>query len=356
MTAWKPKEKPLSLEEAVALAKRELSRYWIGSEPLLAAVRSGEKVTAHPLSADFARRDWLMLFMDPTGFSAEPALNRIEEWSQRFAGHGIGFVVVLRVPYANLRRVEALEWLLPRKQFPFILVLDAEDQLSAAFGATSARELPRMYLLVDGKPVAERSGRSWGEGVEERIQQLLWKRDPGLPLPPALPPEQSGAADIAAISFADRRQYPKPGFQVDEFGELRAGFAGATSIALEKDATPYQISGGWKLEGERLIAADETATLRLKSPGSHFAVVAELAAREPGDGEILLELEGIRMHEGLAAEDLGQDESGGSVLRVREARTYRAFKGLPNPGRELCLRFPHAREMPVALYGLRFGG
>ena len=52
--AWKPKEKQLTPEEAIAQARKELAPYWLNSEPLLAAVRGDDqKITVHPLAKDF---------------------------------------------------------------------------------------------------------------------------------------------------------------------------------------------------------------------------------------------------------------------------------------------------------------
>ena len=38
--AWKRKEKKLTPDEAIALAKKELAPFWIGSEPLFAAIKN----------------------------------------------------------------------------------------------------------------------------------------------------------------------------------------------------------------------------------------------------------------------------------------------------------------------------
>jgi transposase len=59
---WKKKEKPLSPEEAIAQAKRELAPFWFNSEPLLAAIKTEAGASALPLTSDFVDRPWLFTF------------------------------------------------------------------------------------------------------------------------------------------------------------------------------------------------------------------------------------------------------------------------------------------------------
>ncbi|MCM2323803.1 MAG: hypothetical protein NDJ90_11140 [Oligoflexia bacterium] len=330
MAAWKPKEKPLTLEEAVALAKRNLNRYWIGSEALLATVSDAGRVTAYPLSPDFAKRDWLLFFIDPTGYSGESALAYTEEWHRRFSAQGLGIIVVLKIPYRRLRAAETLELLLPKHQYPFILVVDPDDQLSLAFGVREAKDLPRVVLIEAGKTVYENSGKDWWRGTEARLQSFLRQKDPGLPLPPVFDRGGRDLADLGGI----------------EFGESSAPATGVPS---------FRLSGQWTKEGERIVTADPAATIRLKLPGSHLALVAEMGSREPGAAEIFIELDEGRLYDELLGEDLALDENGSAVVKVREGRTYRALHRLPSESRQITLKFLNAKEIPVALYGVRFG-
>lgn len=103
MAAWKPKEKPLTEQEAVALARKELAKYWFGFEPLLAGIRSGEAFSAYPLDPEFSKRAWLFVFADPTTYAGEAALDYAREWQARYAQHGLGLIVIFRQPYQKLQ-------------------------------------------------------------------------------------------------------------------------------------------------------------------------------------------------------------------------------------------------------------
>src|ERR1041385_2643346 len=97
---WKPKEKELTVHEAVALAKRELAPLWFGSEPLVAAIRGSDgKGSIFPLFERFSDVPRVLFFVDPTKPGAEFLLRYAREWQRRYSPHGCEFLAVLRIPY-----------------------------------------------------------------------------------------------------------------------------------------------------------------------------------------------------------------------------------------------------------------
>ena len=95
--AWKPKEKPLTHEEAIAVARAELAPFWMGSEPLIAAIRAREgKASVHPLDKDFERRSWALIFVDLMNYKGEGVLRYAREWARRYAAHNLGVLLVVR--------------------------------------------------------------------------------------------------------------------------------------------------------------------------------------------------------------------------------------------------------------------
>src|SRR5581483_9150852 len=93
---WKPKEKELTPEEAVAAAKKELAPFWHGSPPLLAGVLSPQGVTAHPLDPAFGAKSWLLFFLDPTDAAGESAFSYARELHRRYHQHNVGCLLVFR--------------------------------------------------------------------------------------------------------------------------------------------------------------------------------------------------------------------------------------------------------------------
>ena len=98
MGGWKKKERPLTPEEAIAGAKRDLAPFWYNSEPLLAAVRTEAGASVLPLNSNFVQKAWTYVFVDPTEFAGERALQTAREWHRRYSSHGMGFLIVFRAP------------------------------------------------------------------------------------------------------------------------------------------------------------------------------------------------------------------------------------------------------------------
>src|SRR6185437_7718455 len=100
---WKKKEKPLTPEEAIVQAKKELAPFWFGSEPLLAAIRTESGASVFPLNPNFVKTPWLFSFVDPTEYAGERAIVVTREWHHRYSPHQMGFILVFRAPEAFVR-------------------------------------------------------------------------------------------------------------------------------------------------------------------------------------------------------------------------------------------------------------
>lgn len=330
--AWKPKEKPLTLEEAVALARKELAPFWLGSEPLFAGVRGANgAATVHPLNEAFTRRNWLLLFLDPTTFSGGTALGVAREWHRRYGALELGIIAVLCVPYAGLRRPELIEHLLPKQQFSFPVVMDPEGLLASAF---SARDLPKVLLLGKGKPVFESAGAHWLKSPELELQSFLRSTDPGLPLPPPLTSAAGAIEDVDRVDFA-------------------AGDANARMVT--RGGVPVTFSGPWGREGECFIPQDETSRVRFDSPSPFVGLVARSLSGSPLPSDVAVEVIGRPAWDDISGEEIHMSEDGSSVARVQPPRLYRILRNLPDGERNVELSFPSARETRIGVLGLRFG-
>jgi hypothetical protein len=324
--AWKPKEKQLTPEEAVALARSELAPYWLGAEPMLAGMRMADgRATAHPLDKSFDQRAWLILFVDLTEFAGEAVLLHAREWMRRYSAHDLGLLFIVRPRYSFLSSSKALPAFLRKAFEPFPVVLDHGGLIAEAFGA-SPEAMPVLNLFHQRKTRFARSGPAWSEGAEKEIQLFLRVKDPGLPLSPP---------------------FALPGAQLSGASSAELGTKGRSPI--------FRMAGKIAQEADRVIVQGSDATIQFRSPSSRVSLVGMsvlLAAGEPA--RVRVQLDGGPVFDTAAGSDLVFGDDGGSEMRLTEGRLYHALQSLPAKNREVTLRFPDADRLPVALYGVRF--
>jgi hypothetical protein len=348
---WKPKEKELTPEEAVALAKKELRPFWHGSAPLLAGVAHGGRVTAHPLDPEFLKRPWLIVFIDPTDFSGESVFLHIREFVKRYQQHDLGFLIVLSPTFQFLRDANSVEHLLRKHQITVPVAVDADLMLSRAFGAAS---LPRVILLSEGRFAIERSGSEWVKDLELDIQKFLRVKDPGLPLLPVFRSAEKLNSDAGRADFGRGRgvDFGSPGFGPPAGAFATAKFAGARPPILPSGR--YHLSGTWIQDADRIATSDPAAVLTFHCPSEGLALVAQTLARTREPAKIVVEAGGVPVMDVFGGMDLGFDDEGQSVVRVDDPRIYEALIHLPAKSREITLRFPTADRVATAIFGVRF--
>lgn len=329
MAAWKPKEKPLTLEEATALARKELAPFWMGSEPLLAAVNVDGKATAYPIDPFIGARNYLMIFLDPTRFGGETASLYVREWHRRYFPLELQIMQVFRLPYPRLRTLEGFRPFLPRQGCPGIAVFDHDHFLSAAFGAEGA--FPKAVLMSKGNKIWEQQGERWIDGLEQKVQDFLRKSDPGLPLPPPMREVVGQVADSRSLEAKD-------------------------IFSL----SPPCLKGSWKPDGDAIVATGSDAELSLSVKGEYLSMIAQSATKDLIIGaEVEVELDGKPVYEAIAGSDIYMSEDGRTLLKVGRGRFYHVLQKLPlakssHPHR-LVLRFPVASETTIELLGIREG-
>lgn len=321
--AWKPKEKQLTPEETIELARKELAPFWTLSDPLLGAVRSPDgRASVHPLVKSFDAKAWVILFADLTLLSGEAVLQHAREWYKRYATHDLGFLLFVKQSYKCYSTLEALQPLLRRFPLNFTIALDSDGLLFEAFGAKAG--LPRALLLHQRKILSEHSGSDWLKGTEASLQSFLRIKDPGLPLSPV-------------VKMSD---LPKDTGQIE----------------LGKSSQPMQVSvsGKWSQDDEKIVTSDPAASLSFRAPSPRVSVIAQSALKTSEPTRVRVELSGDTVFEAAAGPDLGFGDDGGSEILVSDAQVYHFLVGLPAKNRDITLRFPDADRLPVALYGIRF--
>jgi hypothetical protein len=328
---WKPKEKELTVEEAIALAKRDLAPFWLGSEPLLAAVRGPDQhVNVYPLNPEFEKRAWLVFTLDLASFASESALLHATEWHRRYAALDLGFLAFFRSGYRFMSSARALEPLAKRLELGFPAVVDGGGLFQEAFG-NAAGALPQLTLLSGKKRVFEFPAADWKKSGEIALQKFLRSQDPGLPLPPIFRPESAHeVVDLVKVDFGLRALHSR--------------------VAI-------QLGGKWITEDDRVVTSDPEATATFRSPGTHVSLLAQSAANTESEyTRVSIErADGDPLFDDAAGEDLVREEDGATGLRFTSAEAKHAIVDLPAKHRELRLRFPLADRLPVALYSLIFG-
>lgn len=350
---WKPKEKPLTAEEAITLAKKELSKYWIGSEPLIAGIRGPSGVTAHPIDPQFSQKRWLFVFADPTDYTGSTALHYLLEWHHRYGDHELGMVLFLKIPFPSLRGPEIWQTLISESQLPFTLVMDADSLVSAAYGVT---EPPKVVLIDRGKNLFAHQGRDWLKDTELKIQQFLRLSDPGLPLPPVYRSDSADLVDLFRIDFNDPQSLPRAAFRPTAAPKVYAAHF-EKDAAFPTHARDYTLSGNWVTDGERLITSDPHASIQLITDRvSDISVIAQAVTRGPDPGIIAVELEGKPLYEGVIGADTVLADDGQTQVTLREPRSYRIASHLGSRPQKIRLLFPTAAESAVAIFGIRMAG
>ena len=263
---WKPKEKDLTPEEAVVIAKKELTPFWFGSPPLLAGIEHEGRSLIVPLNKEFIKKGWMIFLIDPTDFAGESAMLYAKEWYRRYNLNNLGFIIVLVPSYDYLRRPESIKKLIEREQISFPLVLDAQGALAHALSATT---LPKIVLLDGGRVVQAYDGGEEFNEIEHHLQKFLRSTDPGLALLPLFAPKIAGVQNVGRYEFgykptmgAPMIVFPMPGFSIGEDNIRRAKFVHhrkANSDENGGDLDKFIISGEWQQYPEGITTSDPTA-------------------------------------------------------------------------------------------------
>jgi hypothetical protein len=318
---WKKKEKPLSPEEAIAQAKKELAHFWFNSEPLLAAIKTDSGASALPLTSGFVDRPWLFLFVDAGEFSSDGIYSLSREWHRRYHQHKLGIVLFLKPSpagvFANSDSVRKL-------QLGFPVAIDHDGLFAAAFKITN---WPAAVLQNGAQPTVQVEGPSWPPDTEEKIQTALRATDRGLALPLSISLKHALTED----SHVD-------------FGSTRPAPVGV------------HLTGDWTQGEDFIRTQDPQAALEITSKSPHVSIIGRsgletrptrIAIETPSGGQMLT-VENLSEH-------VAADENGKAVIRIQYVGLYHLLKALPTTKRQIKLSFPDSSTIPIFIYGLRFG-
>src|SRR5690606_27299132 len=124
--SWKKKEKELSEQEAIDLAKKELSPFWFGTSPQIAGVKINDQYSVLPLDPEFNEKSWVVFLLDPTTFSGESALELAKVWQQRYLSNQLHTLIIMTPTYEFLTQIETIDNWLESKSLPYVICVDVE--------------------------------------------------------------------------------------------------------------------------------------------------------------------------------------------------------------------------------------
>lgn len=333
---WTKKEKPLTLEEALLLAKKEYAPFWIGSPPLLVGIQNGGKCTAHPIEPELMKKVWLGLFVDPTYPEGTTALQFILQLSDRYSFLGLLTLVFINFKYKSFQTKKMLEGIFSQFISPQIIYsIDLNGYIAKAFEMLPS---PGLLVMSHGHIALSRGQKNWYQKTDLELQKFFRKSDPGLALLPVL-------------------ENPKLLFK--NSGELEFGKNFTSS-------QPFEISGSWTPSGESTTTQDAHAVLKFTTQSTHVMLIGGIWAGDLSSyklldllnrgSEIQIELDGRPIHEAAKGEDVKSNSDGQTIIMISQTRTYQVLKDLPaDKTHSVTISFADSKFAPVELYGIRFG-
>ena len=366
---WKPKEKDLTLEEAVELARKELAPFWFGKSPQIAGVHSNGGYSVFPLTKEFSKEPWLIFVIDPTQYSGETAIRYAREWQKRYAEQNLNVLVILAATYRYLRNAELTQKYLDQIQAEFIVAIDVEQTLAPAFGVVVP---PKLVLLHQNNKYVEYSGSDWIGIAELELQKFLRKTDPGLPLLSPFESKEKMTSDLFRIEFGLKPklgtpfQFPEGIFKKppegtneksppDKEGTLEGNFETSRSPGDLLHEEELFITGKWKRDAEKIITNDKNATITFYAAGKVVSIIAESLSRTTDHPHIIVEAGGLPVYEAMAGENMVMDEEGRSMVKVIKPGLYHVIVNAAPKLRTITLRFENSDLAPCAIYGIRIG-
>ena len=322
--SWTRKEKELSPQEAIALAREELSPYWMGSDPLLIGLEQAEGYQAFPLNREFIKQLWLVIIVDPTTFCGVSALDLVREMESRYRVLSLNILVVYSVRYHFQKNPTAAQKWFEEATTTCVRCFDVNSRLVSAFRGV---EMPKVLLFKEGKKLFEFSGQGWISEMDSNVQKALRLSDPGLPLLPVL-------KSVKGLSF-----------------DLQSVNLNANSMSFPG----LILSGHWDADEEKIWTKDVDAQLSFRSAGSEVSILARTKDNTDIVPSLVVELCGLPPYDAVRGKHLRMSDNSELIVTLSESKLFSILTQLPSDERQVTVRFRNVNNSPVEIYGLRFG-
>ncbi len=315
---WKKKEKELSQEEAIELAKKEFAEQWLGSEPLFAALPH-----IIPIDPGFKKGLWLLVSVDPFTPVAIPALQIAAQWLSRYTEFGLNLVSCTRSRRPDILYRDQIATLLEDAGLKGkIGWIDLGSKSSQAFSIPeSALDSAVFWLLIDGKVHRQYITPIDLKEIEVELQFLIRRKDPGVPFRPVAKTEGETSAPNRSI------------------------------LQKSIDDPIFTRDGSWEPTAGSFKTVDGKCALEFDSKWDSFALVMEVSRRDINNvSRVVIESDDMPLFDQYSGEEIDADIEDASTLSVRKLKMYRAAKKLPADKRKIRIKFIDGGRVPVTVH------
>ena len=321
---WKPKEKELSIEQALKEAKSEAYPYWNFILPQFVAVQDQSHYSLYPLDPTFGEKFWMLLIVEPSCFHTRPFLSFFEEYTGRYRTIDMGFLIIFRNTDSSLLAPELFARYLQERGLKYPCVLDYNGFMSQCFNLHTKNK-SGFFIYSEGKILFESTQLELLPQFESKLQHHLRSKDPGLPLAACFVPQTQWVNDKLILT-------------------------------PESKSEILQFHGIWEIKDSGWFTRDPQARLQFHTPHlfvSFFCGIESKPSEE--NSKIQLEILESPVLDLFAGKDLTYDDEGHSTLRIRNNNLYELLKELSPDQRSVVVRFPQADKVPVCLHSIHFG-
>ncbi len=324
---WKPKERELTREEALEEARVALAPFWYHSKPLFMGSPTPEGIKIFPIENPFAEESWFVALLDPFSPIGTQALRYAKKLTERHFPHRLDSVLIFRSPHEFARDRTTIEALLEREKIRIATCLDSDGTLHSGFSVSDLEGVS--YRVLDrGECKISEVGYAAPPQLERGIQEFLRHRDPGLALRPLLETSSwQGSSSQSKVSFP----------------------SGPSSVS------GLQFSGSWRDERGRRVASGDDAAFEISVIPGRIHLLAESLGKNHLAAEIRVQINGGPVYQELRGLDLEEADAGRTAALVRYASLLELLKASEKSTSSLWnlrIEFPHAQEVPVAIYSL----
>lgn len=319
--------------------KMEGALTWLNSPELTAASLSGKVA--------------LIEFFDYSCVNCIRTYPYMLEWSRRYAPLGLQVIGVHSPQYEFEMDPNNVRKSVQRYGLTYPIAIDSYLKLAAAY---NNRYWPRLFVIDRAGVIRfDHTGEGGYADAEQMIQTLLRDADPGVKLPPLLPPIHDSDKPGAVC-------YPMtPELYVGRArGNLANPEAALTNamIHFEPPATHEEgkivAAGDWTVRDEYMRHAvdkdDLSDFLTLKYRAIEFNVV--MKPESIYWMQVFVDQDGKPVPRANAGSDVTYDENGRSYIKVDEARMYNITSKQPFGVHEIRLS---VRGKGLSVYSFSFG-
>jgi hypothetical protein len=312
------REKPLTLEEAVDAARKELLPRWFGASPLFAAFRDEKGAVLYALDPEARQQAWVWCVVDLASFESVAAIECFNRWHAMYGDLGLRFLLVVTRYGGSVEGLaNAIDRLRKKYRFDYPVTFDPQGELAEALGCA---QLPKAVFYLGERRAAETKGTRWGLEVEQELQRALRDQDPGLPLYVPQLPEVTTDGGGSRVSFDDK------------------------SVRYNEH---------WRTEGDARIVNNERGLLTLNLRGKCAGIVA-MSDGESRPSRVFVSAVGnSSLPTDQWGKDVIQDDTGRTYFDVTAYGMYEFFRRDSSTASEIQLRFASATETPLVLKGIR---